>query len=222
VRTKARSVLRIETLRRGRAVAFARAGQPQAPRLHRLGRVAHVDDAIELIVVAMPGLEIGGAARHVHEFAVDEPQRMHSARMRSRRIEVRDALRPFGHRDVEQLEAGRSESRLLRLIRDRHRVAYDVERIRAHLRMGQLGLDHDPRRARIADVDSGEVLRRRLVREPQDAAAVACELHRHALADAAEAREVVMGEEAHVERQRLAAGFRHVAHGFQARPCRNQ
>jgi hypothetical protein len=46
--------------------------------------------------------------------------------------------------------------------------------------------------ARIGDVDAGEVLGRGLVRQPQDAAAVAGELHRHAFAQAAEAGQLVL------------------------------
>src|SRR5205823_1061755 len=52
------------------------------------------------------------------------------------------------------------------------------------------------------------------VREPQDPPAVARRLHRHPLADPAEAREIVMRDEAHVERERLvAARSRHVTRG---------
>ena len=116
---------------------------------------------------------------------------------------MRDELRLLRHADVEQVETRGRQPRRLRLVGNRHHVADDVERIRAHLRVRQLGLDHDPRGARIGHVDAGEVLRRRFVREPQDAAAVARELHRHALADAAEALQLVMGEKAHVERERL-------------------
>src|SRR6185437_10100556 len=46
------------------------------------------------------------------------------------------------------------------------------------------------------DVDCGEILRRALMRQPDDAPAVGRDLHRHSLAHAAEARE-------HVVRQKL-------------------
>jgi hypothetical protein len=59
------------------------------------------------------------------------------------------------------------------------------------------------RRSRVRHVDAGEILGRGFVREPQDAAAVARELHRHALADAAETLQLVMRKKAHVQRERL-------------------
>jgi hypothetical protein len=44
------------------------------------------------------------------------------------------------------------------------------------------------------------------VREPQDAPAVARSLDRHPFADAAEAGEIVMRDQAHVERERAVGG----------------
>ena len=41
----------------------------------------------------------------------------------------------------------------------------------------------------------GEILRRAFVREPDDASAVLCDLHRHAFAHAAEAAEIVLREQ---------------------------
>ena len=94
-----------------------------------------------------------------------------------------------GHGDVEQLEAGRLLPVLLGLVGDRHDVADDLERVGAHVALRQVGLHDHLRLARVGDVDGGEVLRRALVREPQDAAAVRRDLDRHAFADAAEAVE---------------------------------
>jgi hypothetical protein len=61
--------------------------------------------------------------------------------------------------------------------------------------MRQLGLHHDFRLARVGHVDRGEILRCALMREPDDAPAVLRDLDRHALAHAAEAGELVMGEQ---------------------------
>jgi hypothetical protein len=83
------------------------------------------------------------------------------------------------------------------------RATDDVERIRAHFGVRQLGLGHDPWRSRVRHVDAGEILGRGFVREPQDAAAVARELHRHAFTNAAETLQLVMGKKAHVQRERL-------------------
>ena len=116
---------------------------------------------------------------------------------------MRNELWLFRHADVEQVETRRGQSGALCLIGDRHHIADDVERIRAHLGVRQLGLDHDPRRSRVRHVHAGEILGRGFMRDPQDAAAVARELHRHALANAAEALQLVMGKKAHVQRERL-------------------
>jgi len=44
-----------------------------APDGNGLGRVADVDDAVELVVLGIARLELGVGAGHVHRFAVDEP-----------------------------------------------------------------------------------------------------------------------------------------------------
>ena len=185
------------------AVAFTRAGQPPAADFRRLGRIAHVEDPVELIVVRMRRREIGRAGREVHVFAVAEPELVHAARIRPRAIEERDRFRIFRLGDVEQLEAGRLEPNLLRLVGHRHDVVGDLERIRTHVGLRQVGLHHHFRMARIGDVDRGEILRRALVREPQDAAAVRRDLDRHALAHAAEPLQLVLCQELEVPGDRL-------------------
>jgi hypothetical protein len=77
--------------------------------------------------------------------------------------------------------------------------------------VGQVGLEDHRRLAWIGDVHGGDVLGRRLVGQPQHAAAVAGELDHHALADVAEPAEVVLGEQPHVPggfRRRHAWGSR--------------
>ena len=59
----------------------------------------------------------------------------------------------------------------------------------------QVGLHDDLGPARIGDIDGGEILRRALVREPDDAPPVGRDLHRHAFAHAAETVELVLGEQ---------------------------
>ena len=147
----------------------------------------------------MPRLKVRGTARHVHEVAVDEPQRVHAARVRAGRIEMADARRLLRHADIEQVETGGRQSNALRLIRDCHHVADHVERIRAHFGVRQLGLRDDARRTRVGHIHAGEILRSRLMRKPQDAAPIARELHRHAFADSAKALQLVMGKQTHVE-----------------------
>ncbi len=60
------------------------------------------------------------------------------------------------------------------------------------MRLRQIAPRNDLGRARVADIDGGEVFRRALMGEPQDAAAVLGDLDRHALADAAKAVKLVM------------------------------
>src|SRR5205814_8989484 len=81
-------------------------------------------------------------------------------------------------------------------------VAHRFERIRAHLRMRQVGARDGLQLARVADIDRSEILRRAIMREPQDAAAVLRELHRHAFAYAAEPLERIMPEQFEIPGQR--------------------
>ena len=181
--------------RRRLRIADARARHPPAPDLLRRGRIAHVEDLVALVVELVVRDEIGRARRHVHVLAVAEPELVHAARFLARAVHEGDRLRLLRHRDVEQLEAGRLLPRLLALVGDRHDVADHLERIRAHVALRQLGLHHDLRLARVGDIDRGEILRRALVREPDDAPSILGDLDRHALAHAAEAFELVMREE---------------------------
>ena len=193
------------------------ARHPPAADLDRLRRIAHVDAAVELVVVRVARLEVRRAGRHVHVFAVAEPQLMHAARMLARAVEEGDRARLLRHRDVEQLEPGRLLADLLRLVGDRHDVAGDVERVRAHMRLRQVGLHHDLRIARIGDVDAGEILRRAFVRQPGDAAAVLGELHRDAFAHAAEAAEIVLRQQLEIPGHGLAALVERIGGGRHSR-----
>jgi hypothetical protein len=105
-------------------------------------------------------------------------------------------LRRIGH--VEDLDPGRLQADRLRLVGDHQEIAGHVERVRAHVAVRQVGLEDHRGLARIADVQRGQVLGCGLVREPQHALAVARELDDHALADVAEAVELVLREQAHV------------------------
>ena len=119
--------------RRRHVVALLRARHVPAAELDRLRRIAHVDAAIELVVLRMRRHEVRRARRHVHVFAVAEPELMHAARMRARAVEERDRFRIFRIGDVEQLHAGRLQALLLGLVGDRHQVAAGFQRVRAHV-----------------------------------------------------------------------------------------
>jgi hypothetical protein len=78
---------RPHALRGNCRIAFACARIPPAAGLDRTRRIAHIDDAVELVVPHMRRLEIRRAARAMDKLAIDEPQAMHAARMRTGRIE---------------------------------------------------------------------------------------------------------------------------------------
>ena len=109
--------------------------------------------------------------------------------------------------DVEQLEAGRLLADLLALVGDRHHLVGDLQRIGAHVALRQVGLADHLGLARIGDVDRGEILRRALVRQPDDAPAVGRDLDRHAFAHAAEAVERVLGEQLEVPGDRIVGAL---------------
>ncbi len=214
-----RAVALVERVARRRrdVVALARAGEPPAADFLRLRRVAHVDAAVELVVIGIGGLEIRAAGGHVHVFAVAEPELMHAARGRARTVEERDRLRFFRHRHVEQFEAGRLHAFLLRLIGDRQDVAGHFQRVRAHIRVRQVGLHHHLRVARVGDVDAGEILRRAFMRQPHDAAAVLGDLTCHAFAHAAEAAQFVLGQQLEIPGNRFSAMAERIVSGGHSR-----
>src|SRR5262249_31408721 len=180
-------------------VALARARQPPPADPDRARRPAHVHDAVGLIVPPIARGEVRCAAGAMRGRAVHEPQMMYAARGGTGRIEERDGAWTAGIRDVVDLESGRLRSSQARLVGDDEEIAHQIERVRSHLAMREVRLEDHLRRARIADVDRGHILRRRLMSEPQYAAAVPRDLDDHALAAVAEAAEIVMGEEPHLQ-----------------------
>jgi hypothetical protein len=75
------------------------------------------------------------------------------------------------------------------------------------VRLRQVGLHYHLRLARIGHVDAGEILGRALVGEPEDAAAVRRDLDRHAFAHAAEALQLMLGQQLEIPGDRLIAAF---------------
>jgi hypothetical protein len=123
---------------------------------------------------------------------------VHAARVQAGGVEERHRLGPAGVGDIEDLEPGRAQPGRPRLVGDHQQIAGQVERVRAHVAVGQVRLEDHRGLAGIGHVHRGDVLRRGLVREPEHAAAVARELDHHALAHVAEAAQVVLGEQPHV------------------------
>ena len=187
--------------RRGLGVAVARAGQPPAADLDRLRRLPDVDDPIELIVLRIARLEVRRAGGQVQVGPVDEPQVVHAPRVRPGGVEERDRARLARVGHVEELDSGRLHADPAGLVGDDQEVAHDVQVVRAHVAVGQIGLDDHRGLARIGHVHGGEVLGRRLVAEPQDPPAVAGELDGHALSAVAETAQIVVAQEPHLLRE---------------------
>ena len=108
-------------------IAVARTREPPAAHLDRAGRVAKVDDTVELMVPRIAGLEVGCAAGQVYVLPVGEPQGMDAARGRAGRVEEADRTGSLGLPDVEDLEAGRRQPELARLVGDDEQVTGEVE-----------------------------------------------------------------------------------------------
>src|SRR6267142_531103 len=189
------------TRRRRLRVAVTRAGEPPAPHLDGTRGLADIDDTVELIVLRIAGLEVRRTAGQMQVSAIDEPQVVHAARVRPGGVEERDRARlaRIGH--VEELDARRLHANPARLIRDDQQIAHEVQVVGAHVAVGQIGLDDDRGLPWIRHVHGGEVLRRRLVAEPQHPPPIAGQLDGHALPAIAEAAQIVVAQEPHVLRQ---------------------
>jgi hypothetical protein len=66
--------------------------------------------------------------------------------------------------------------------------------------MRERGLADDSRRAGIADIDGGEILRRPFMRDPENSASIFRDLKAHSLPDATETAQRVVGQEPHIVR----------------------
>ena len=179
-------------------IALGDARVPPAADLPRFGRVAHIDGAERLVVEQIARREIRRSAGEIHGLAVDKPQLVHTARTRAGAVEEADGARRLRVGDVEQLDPGGLQSVRAGLVRHRHHIAADLQRVGAHVAVRQLGLADHLRLRRIGDIDAGEILRRRFMREPQNAPAGAGELHAHPLADVAETRQLVVRYQPHI------------------------
>ena len=100
--------------------------------------IAHVDDAVELVVLRVARLEV----RRAGAMWTYSPSTNHSwwtpreCGPEASKNEIDFGV--FGHADVEQFEARRLSCRAcLHLVGDRHQVADDLERVGAHLRLRQ-------------------------------------------------------------------------------------
>ncbi|MNY33627.1 hypothetical protein D3C86_1679130 [compost metagenome] len=125
---------------------------------------------------------------------------------------MRDEPWILRHANVPHVESGRFCAGRLDLAGNHHDIAHNIQRVGADLHVWELRLADQPRFARIGDIDRGEILRRRFMRHPQNASAIARLLHRNAFAKPTESIEFVLGQQAHIERQRgvCSAGRRRI------------
>ena len=153
------------------------------------------------MIVLVVRLEVSRTGRNVHVFAVDTPDTVHAPGMRTGSIVVGNLARCFRLADIPDIKTGRRarNRRATDLVRHDQIVAADFERVGAHLVVRQIGLHDYFGVGRIGDIDTGKVLWRAFVPEPHDAAAIRRFRHPHALADAAEATEVIVADQFHVK-----------------------
>ncbi len=116
-------------------VPDTRARIPPPTHFLWLGRVADIDDAIELIVLRISGGEISRPAGHMHVLTVDKPQTMYTPRVRPRGIEMGNQPGGFRRGNIEEIKTRRLCTDIFCLISHRHDIAHDVQRIRPHLRV---------------------------------------------------------------------------------------
>ena len=180
--------------RRGHVVALPGAGQPPASHLLRLTGVTHVNDGVELVIFRVGGDKIGRAAADVHVFAIHEPHVVGALGVRSGAVEERDGAWIGGVADVEQLHACRLQPSLLGLIRHSQRVPHEIQGIRPHLGVRQLGLRHELRFGRIGDIHNREVYGGAFVGNVHDAASISGLLQPHPLPAIAEATQVTVAD----------------------------
>jgi hypothetical protein len=165
----------------------------------------------------MAGCEVRRAGGEMRELAVDEPQPVGAARLRTGGVEERqleiveparslDAAR-VGH--VEQPHAGRLLADLEGLVGHSQDVSGQPERIAArHRRTRRRKLNHEHRRLGIADVDDAQAGLLPLMREVEDPPAILQLLQRHPLPAIAIAIQVELGDLLHVHRLGHALGVR--------------
>ena len=113
-------------------------------------------------------------------------------------VEEGDGAGIGGVADVKQLYARRLQPGLLGLIRHGQRVPHQIEGVRPHLAVRQLGLGHELWLGRIGDIHDREVDGGAFVGNVHDAASIAGLLQPHALATIAKATQVAVADQAHV------------------------
>ena len=116
-------------------------GSHQRPDLVRSRGIPDVHDPVALVVLPVARREIGGAAAQV-DILPSTNQRWWTPREAGPEASNEgNGPRARGIPHVEDLEARGLQARAARLVRDHQEVADQVERVRAHLAVGQVALE---------------------------------------------------------------------------------
>src|ERR671922_1264941 len=118
--------------------------------------------------------------------------------VRTGRVEKTDAFRRRRVADVVDSHADARQSGLVRLVGDQQQVTKQRQRVRAQVRIRQIGLQYDLRVGQVAHVHSGEVFGSAFMRDPKDALTVRELLKSDAFAAVAKSIQVMMGNQLHV------------------------
>ena len=103
-----------------------------------------------------------------------------------------------GFADIVNPHTDTRQPRLVRLVGHQQQVIEHSERIRAQIRIGQIGLQYDLRIGEITHIQGSDIFRGAFVRDPKNAATIRELLESDSFARVAKSVQVVMGDELHV------------------------
>src|SRR4029453_334097 len=130
--------------------------------------------------------------------AVDKPETMDASGVGAGGVEKSDALGRRWVADIVNPHTDTRQPRLVRLVGHQQQVIEHSERIRAQIRIGQIGLQYDLRIGEITHIQGSDVLRGAFVPDPKNAAPIRELLESNAFARVAKSVQVVMGDQLHV------------------------
>src|SRR4029453_13784173 len=130
--------------------------------------------------------------------AVDKPETMDASGVGAGGVEKSDALGRRWVADIVNPHTDTRQPRLVRLVGHQQQVIEHSERIRAQIRIGQIGLQYDLRIGEITHIQGSDIFRGPFGRDPKNAAPIRELLESNALSGVAEAIQVVMGDQLHV------------------------
>ena len=116
---------------------------------------------------------------------------------------MREKFGGLGHAHVKNIHTRGLQTHRRRLIRHGQQIVHHIQRVGAQLHVREVCLHNEFGVQGIAHIDTGKILRRRLVCKPQNPSAFGVELHGNAFPKTAKACQLVVGQKLHIERQRL-------------------